>query len=339
MPTLLNDSEIEKLLDTVISNGDKTSIRSNSYVLRLGAEGEFLNSSKQFKLDDKQKKGIIVPPGHSVGVSAMETLDFSRETVHAIFPGCDIHGFLSPSTDLAREGVAAPSTQVDAGFYGTINWTLLNNSSEERRFLLGERLFRLTLFKLESDSEIPEKTYSGDYQEKTGYIRSSRPGAPAGMPKSAWVTAYQEGGPEDLLDELMNSGFPWNILGSRLKTVDDQFATVTNEYSAILDSIDRISKDVEHSIDKISKDVEKSAITDSDIKNLMRSVLKEELPHFETKQYLNLGIIATGFSSIALGLFSTEVTRNIFANYGGIISILLLILCIVMYIAINKKGN
>ena len=61
MATILNDNELKKLLGVVITNGDPSSIRPNSYVLRLGDEGEFLNAAKEFTLG-KTKKGIRLRP-------------------------------------------------------------------------------------------------------------------------------------------------------------------------------------------------------------------------------------------------------------------------------------
>ena len=117
MAELLNDQELKALIGKVIVNGDPSSIRPNSYVLRLGADGEFLNSEKAFKLGDK-KKGIRVSPGHSVGITSRERIDFSKRAVAEFFPDHDLHGFVSPTTDLAREGIVAPTTQVDAGYQG-----------------------------------------------------------------------------------------------------------------------------------------------------------------------------------------------------------------------------
>src|SRR5438034_10896385 len=113
MATILNDKEITKLLGTVITDGDPTSVRPSSYVVRLRAEGEFLNANKEFTLG-KAKKGIKVSPGHSVAVTALETIDFRPVTVQKIFPGCALHAIISPTTDLSREGIVAPTTQVDA---------------------------------------------------------------------------------------------------------------------------------------------------------------------------------------------------------------------------------
>src|SRR6266542_2085425 len=157
MATILNDTELKKLIGTVIIDGDITSIRPNSYVLRLGNEGEFLNAGKTFELG-KSKKGIRISPGHSVAVTALETIDFRPATVQKLYPGCALHAFISPTTDLSREGIVAPTTQIDAGYNGTLNWTITNSSNEERRFLYGERLYRLTILKLEA-GEVPVKPY------------------------------------------------------------------------------------------------------------------------------------------------------------------------------------
>ena len=153
MPSILCDKDLIKLLGSVIIGGEEENLRPNSYVIRLGTEGEFLNAEKEFQLG-KQKKGIKISPGHSVAVTSYETLDFSREAVQNIFPDCDLHGLLSPTTDLSREGLVAPTTQIDAGFKGTLNWTINNTSNEERKFLFKEKIFRLTIFKLEKGENL-----------------------------------------------------------------------------------------------------------------------------------------------------------------------------------------
>ena len=71
-------------------------------------------------------------------------------------------------------------------------------------------------------------------------MRSERSGAPVGMRQADWEDSTTKEGPDALLKQLINSGFPWNTLGRRLKTIDDQFQTVTHEYSDIRDSINRL---------------------------------------------------------------------------------------------------
>jgi len=263
MPTILSDREISRLLGTVIVDGDAGCIRPNAYVLRLGSKGEFLNAGKEFDIGTK-KKGLRIQAGHSVGVTAYETLDFRRDTVNKIYPGHDLHAIVSPTTDLSREGIVAPTTQVDAGFYGTLNWTFTNTSSEERRFIHKERIYRITIYRLE-EGETPEHLYAGDYQEQTGYVRSRRTGAPVGMKEAEWEDGQVKGGPQDLLENLIRSGYPWNILGSRLKEIDQQFKSVTEEYAEIDDSLKTLTRQVNAIGEK-----------QSDAQNTVRAVLRDE---------------------------------------------------------------
>ena len=293
MPTILNDRELKSLFGTVLRNAAEECLRPNSYVLRLGTRGEFINTGKQFDLS-RSKRGIQVHPGHLVGVTAFEDLDFRREAVHKVFPGHDLHAFVSPTTDLSREGMIAPTTQVDAGFHGTLNWTLTNNSNEERRFLFKEKIYRITIFKLD-EGESPEHLYSGDYQNQKGYVRSRRAGAPVGMKESEWVGPFVKGGPQDLLDQLMSSGYPWGILGKRLKEIDQQFKDVTEEYSEIHDSIEALKTYAAQIQER-----------QSDTPNMVRKILREEVGALQNKWLIGAGALFVG----AIGLFFTLSTDS-----------------------------
>lgn len=99
MATILNDKALKKLIGKVIVDGDTDCLRPNSYILRLGKHGEFMNTGKSFELGEK-KKGIRIPAGHSVGVTSFETIDFRRKVLHEIFPNADFHAIISPTTDL-----------------------------------------------------------------------------------------------------------------------------------------------------------------------------------------------------------------------------------------------
>ena len=65
MPTLLNDAALKELLGTVILDGHADSLRPNSYVIRLGSDGEFINTGKEFMYRFRfpgQVGGLIMPP-------------------------------------------------------------------------------------------------------------------------------------------------------------------------------------------------------------------------------------------------------------------------------------
>jgi deoxycytidine triphosphate deaminase len=303
MPTILSDTEIKNLLGTVIVNGDIGCIRPNAYVLRLGAAGEFLNTGKEFDLSS-DKKGLRIQPGHSVAVTAYETLDFRRETVHKVYPGRDLHAFVSPTTDLSREGIVAQTTAVDAGFYGTLNWTFANTSSVERRYVYKERIYRVTIFRLE-EGETPEHLYKGDYQEQTGYVRSRRTGAPVGMKDSEWEDGRVKGGPQDILDDLINSGYPWHGLGTRLKEIDLQFKSVTNEYALIHDSINRLSDDVNVIRER-----------QSDTPNTVRTVLRDEAGSLQNRWLIAAASMVAVFVGLGLTLSSNPSLSQFLKSNG-----------------------
>jgi deoxycytidine triphosphate deaminase len=323
MSRILKDTEISKLLGSVINPADRESLRPNAYVMRLGAEGEFLNAGKQFELG-KKKKGVRIPPGHSVAVTAAETLDFRPETVDGIFPGCGLHGFISPTTDLSREGIVAPSTQVDAGYYGTLNWTLTNSSTVERRFTLHERLFRLTIFLLEKD-EVPDKPYAGDYQDQHGYVRSRRRGPPVGMRDEEWEDPKMDDSPEALLETLIKSGYPWNALGQRLKIIDQQFKSVSDEYSAIQDSIDGITRD-------LSGVTESQRSATGALKESIRTVIREEAGALQNAWLVRSGAVAAVLVGLAISVLGNQVTLGFVSRYSAWIGPIVLVVGIVLFL-------
>lgn len=316
MATLLNDLELKKLFGTVIKDADENCIRPNSYIIRLGSHGTFINTDKEFKIDTN--KGIRLNPGYSVGIIALEKIDFSPATVGEIFPECALHGFISPTTDLSREGLIAPSTQIDSGYKGTLNWTITNTSGKTAEFVYGEKLFRLTIFRLEK-GEKPELPYQGDYQEKDGYVSSKRRGAPRGMKKSDWVDGLVKGGPEDKIEELISSGYPWNILGSRFKWLDDQLKTVTNEYAEIINSIDKLNEKM------------------SGIPQTITATVKDLLRNREATFMLKMITWLAGLIGALLALTSHPVLWGYIMNNLSIVGFILLAICGLLTIFIAKK--
>ena len=324
MAKILDDADLNRLLGTVIVDGDESSIRPNSYILRLGEHGEFLNTGKEFELG-KDKKGIRIQPGHSVGVTAQETLDFTRDTVQSIFPGEDLHGILSPTTDLSREGIGASSTQVDAGYYGTLNWTLTNSSSHERRFVHQERLYRLTILRLE-EGETPENLYTGDYQRREGYVRSERTGAPVGMRETEWEDASVSGGPEEMLDNLIKSGYPWQLPGTRLKAIDQQFKTVTQEYS-----------DIDDAIRKLNTAIQGIRETQGGTPETVRQLLRDEAGALQNRWLIGVGSMLLSIAGLAIALLSSEVVLATIRDNGPLIGLVLMIIGPVALVIISRQ--
>ncbi len=316
MAKILSDKEIRNLLGTVIIKGDSGCIRPNAYVLRLGPKGEFLNTGKEFNIST-DKKGLCIQPGHSVAVTAYETLDFRRETVHKIYPGHDLHAMVSPTTDLSREGILAQTTQVDAGFFGTLNWTFTNASSTERRYVYRERIYRVTIFRLE-EGEIPEHLYSGDYQDQIGYVRSRRTGAPVGMKEAEWEDGRVKGGPHDILDDLINSGYPWHGLGLRLKEIDQQFLSVTNEYALIHDSISQLSSDVNALRERQTSTPE-----------IVRNILRDEASSLQNRWLIAAASMLAIFAGLFLTVLSSDKVMQAVKDKGTIVGLFIILIAVV----------
>jgi hypothetical protein len=330
MATILNDKEIAKLMGTVITGGDATSIRPNSYVLRLGAEGEFLNANKEFSLG-KAKKGIKVSPGHSVAVTAMETIDFRPATIQKLFPGCALHGILSPTTDLSREGIVAPTTQVDAGYNGTLNWTLTNCSNEERRFLYGERMYRLAILKLDA-GEVPLKLYEGEYQGQTGYVRSQRKGAPVGMRDSEWEDSLAEGGPEAMLENMMKAGYPWHALGQKLKTIDQQFKIVSEEYGAIHDSLTKLSTEID-TLARQQNDTSRS------LPQTISAALKDEASALQNRWLIAAGSMILAIGGLVLSITANAKASDFFKTNGVWIGFILILASVALTVMTTRRRS
>jgi len=328
MATLLSDKEIAKLIGVAIKDADQSFIRPNSYILRLGGAGEFLNASKEFELGTR-KKGIKISPGHSVALTAYETIDFRRETISSIFPDCDLHAIISPTTDLSREGIVAPSTHIDSGYFGTLNWTITNTSSEERRFLYKEKIFRMVIFKLEKD-ERPDKLYEGDYQGETGYVRSQRKGAPVGMKDTEWEDALVEGGPETLLDNLVKSGYPWHVLGSKLKQIDNQLKVVTEEYDQIHDSLEGLSSKI------LNLDGKYNGFSDK-LNDTVKETLVEETTSLQNRWLIGGGSIIAVLVGLVLTVTGNEAAVNFVQKNGTWIGLTIIIASIIALYLISKK--
>jgi deoxycytidine triphosphate deaminase len=330
MAILLSDKELVKLMGNVIVNGDASFIRPNSYILRLGGAGEFLNANKEFELGGK-KKGIKVSPGHSVALTAFETIDFRRETISKIYPDNDLHAIISPTTDLSREGIVAPSTHIDSGYYGTLNWTITNSSSEERRFLFKEKIFRMVIFKLEKD-ERPEKLYDGDYQGETGYVRSQRKGAPVGMKENEWEDALVEGGPEALLDNLVKSGYPWHVLGQKLKEIDQQLKMVSDEYGDIHDSLQGLSGKINSLDDKYNN-------FSKELNNTITETLTRETTTLQNRWLIGGGSIIAVLVGLILTITGNENAFNFVKRNGTWLGLIIVLSGIFVLYLISKRKS
>mgnify|MGYP001603759590 CR=1 FL=1 len=159
-----------------------------------------------------------------------------------------------------------------------------------------------------------------------GYVRSKRTGAPIGMKDAEWEDAFTKGGPEDLLDNLIRSGYPWHILGSRLKEIDQQFKTVTEEYADVHDSINELSGHINSIREK-----------QNDISETVRKVLRDETGSLQNRWLIGAGSLLLGFLGIGLtAATSTTVLDFVKAN-GAIIGGAFIFTAIVALILLSRQ--
>ena len=123
-----------------------------------------------------------------------------------------------------------------------------------------------------------------------------------------------KGGPQDLLDQLISSGYPWDLLGKRLKTIDQQFKDVTNEYSEIHDAIDALGK----SISQIQE-------RQSDTPKIIKNTLREEVGSIQNRWLIGAGSLIIGLGGLFLTTATSSVVQDFLQEYGVLVGIICMI--------------
>ena len=278
MAQILSNKEIEKLLDNeIILEGDRGQIRSNSYVFRLGKEVRFF-STKERKAGDIGDI-LIINPGDSALVHSYEIVDFTQPTIDKFYKGHQICAFLTPTTTLVREALQLPSTKIDPGYTGSLNWTIRNSSVEEIKMEMGEPIFKATFFLLIEDKELPDQLY-GDreerdyYQDKAGLVESKRR-LPVDIKSRKQICVSSKG---TELERLKQSGFPYDFIATQLQQVGDHLVIVTKDFSRIDAKVEKQNRELSQKIDDVQGHIlkviaEKFSIFVKDVDNMIFSKL------------------------------------------------------------------
>jgi len=253
MARILSDKEIEKLLDNeIIVGGDSRQVRSNSYDFRLGKEVRFFSTNER-------KGGEIgdileINPGDSVLVHSLETVDFSDLIISKLYEGHQICAFLTPTTTLVREALQLPTTKIDPGYNGDLNWTIRNSSTNIIQMELGEAIFKATFFLLIEKEELPDKVYGEReerdfYHKKTGLVESKRR-LPIDIDRRKKLCVSTKG---TELDRLKQSGFPYDFIATQLQQVGNSLEIVTKDFARIDEKVERQSRALSQQIDEIEE--------------------------------------------------------------------------------------
>ena len=255
---ILADKDIKKLLGTVIENADPQRINPNGIEIRLGQHVLFQSTDEEKELGPDMY--LKVTPGESVTISSYEKFDFTTETIHKIFPGCNIMAFITPTTTMMREGIMQSSTKIDSGWSGKLNWGLRNSSIRDLVLGYCEPIFKLTFFLLEGD-EVPDIPYgerpNDRYQNTEGIARSNRKVPVSIQPKKIVSSSVEKLDPQK---QLREAGYPFNHIGQELTELHGNFVAISNDVlllrGAITDETTKLSQKVDSSQNAVLEKVE-----------------------------------------------------------------------------------
>ena len=132
------------------------------------------------------------------------------------------------------------------------------------------------------------------------------------MRSSDWEDAFTKVGPAALLDRVIESGFPWNALGTKLKAIDSQFVEVSNEYANIHESIELL----EGEVGGIGKKVEEIRTSQGELTDRIRQVVREELPAMQDRWLIATGSLVLVLVGIAISVINSKVARDLLAQHG-----------------------
>jgi len=249
MAKILADRDIKRLLGTVILNADEGRINPNGIEIRLGRHVLFQSTHEEKELEPGDYLKVL--PGESVTISSFEEFVFTREAIHAVFPGCDLMAFITPTTTMMREGIMQSTTKVDSGWDGFLNWGLRNSSIKDFVLGFGEPIFKLTIFLLEG-GETPDVPYGGRdddrYQNTKGIARSVRK-IPANISKKHLIGSSVER--LDPAKQLREAGYPFSHISTELADLHGKWEVVSHDVLLLKETIageaEKLSKKMEES--------------------------------------------------------------------------------------------
>ncbi len=321
MAKILPDSDIRKLLGTVILDGEKDRINPNGIEIRLGTHVLFHSTDEEKEL--KPGMFLKVRPGETVTISSYERFVFTREAIHKVFPGCDLMALITPTTTMMREGIMQSTTKVDSGWNGTLNWGLRNSSIKDFTLGYGEPIFKLTIFLLER-GELPEVPYGerdeDKYQNAQGIIRSTRK-IPASIPKKNLVTSSVEH--IDPARQLREAGYPFDHISTELTELHGKFEVVSNDVMLLKQTIADEAQ-------KLSGKVDDS----------QRTVLERVETLFDRK-FLSIAGAIVGCLAVMFGVVTFLQTRGITGTALGAVALIggLGILLVVYLVAHRRESK
>jgi hypothetical protein len=147
------------------------------------------------------------------------------------------------------------------------------------------------------------------------------------MKEAEWEDGQVKGGPQDMLETLIRSGYPWNILGSRLKEIDQQFKSVTEEYAEIDDSLKVLTRQVNAIGEK-----------QSDAQNTVRAVLRDEAGSLQNRWLIAAASMVAALVGLGLTLSSNLSVSQFLKSNGMFVGLgIIALVALAFYLNSRRK--
>ena len=123
-----------------------------------------------------------------------------------------------------------------------------------------------------------------------------------------------------------NSGYPWQLLGTRLKEIDQQFKTVTQEYA-----------DIDDAIRKQSTEIKGIRETQGNTPDTVRQILRDEAGALQNRWLIGVSSIFVSIVGLSIASLSSEAVLAVLSEYGPLIGLGLVVIGVWALTVISRR--
>jgi deoxycytidine triphosphate deaminase len=162
---MLLDEELEKVVGTIIINGDKKYVQSASYDIRVGNEIYFpeRGERKEIKTGDVEH----LQPFESALIKTIEEIKLPKNMV----------GLMQPSSKLSTCGLIYTGGSIDPGYEGCLWVSIRNMAPRYEEIEFGQPIASIHLIKFEKGKEVI-KGYAEEHGRIDTLSKDRRPPMP-----------------------------------------------------------------------------------------------------------------------------------------------------------------
>ena len=162
---MLLDEELEKVVGTIILNGDKRYVQPSSYDIRVGEEIFFSERGEREEI----KMGDVryLQPFESLLLKTIEEIRLPKNMV----------GIVLPSSKLATRGLIYTGGSIDPGYEGFLWINIRNMGPRYEEIEFGQPIASISLLKFEEEKKV-KKGYAEEYGRIDTLPRDRRPQKP-----------------------------------------------------------------------------------------------------------------------------------------------------------------